>query len=74
MPKDGRLDPTSRTWEAIAEWAANEITACQAMLEQEAPHEKTQHLRGRIYQLRQLLKLAEPDDTPVLAEPIDYFS
>lgn len=68
------IDTHSETWRMLSAWAEGEIDGLHQQLEQSGLSvEATEHARGRIKALRDLLGLGSP---PVrltgLGEPADY--
>lgn len=67
------IDKESLTWRTVSAWAETEIAAAQDHLEQAGlPPEPTEHQRGRIAALRDLLRLTEPAPTIKIAGPTGY--
>jgi hypothetical protein len=55
------IEPHSRTWRAVKEWAEARLTSSRSTLEAAGlPREETEYERGRISALRELLGLTEP--------------
>lgn len=55
------IDPDSATWKAVTAWAQERLGTSRATLEQTGtPLDKTEHHRGRVAALNELLKLPTP--------------
>lgn len=69
----GEIDPQSGTWREVKRWAEERISAHQERLEVSGlPPADTEHARGAIAALRELVALPEPPKGTFPAESVGY--
>jgi hypothetical protein len=57
------IDPHSRTWRAVKDWAEARLTSSRSTIEAVGmPPLETEYERGRIAAMRELLALTEPSE------------